>query len=144
MTSLNPPSISQVLIVDDEISVRKVLAVMLEQGAIPSKSVPGGEEALRLLANEPFDAVIADLQMMGMSGMELLAQIRQQYPHVAFLMVTGVDDVRVGIQAMHRGADDYLVKPLQLDAVLVSLERAVQRKRLEQEVESYRHHLAVR
>jgi len=141
MTFLNPPSISQVLIVDDEISFCKVLAVMLEQGAIPSKSASGGEEALRLLANEPFDAVIADLQMMGMSGMELLAQIRHQYPHVAFLMVTGVDDVRVGIQAMHRGADDYLVKPLQLDAALVSLERAVQRKRLEQEVESYRHHL---
>jgi response regulator RpfG family c-di-GMP phosphodiesterase len=141
MTIVNPASISRVLIVDDEISFRRVLAVMLEQAAIPSKCAPGGEEALRFLGNEPFDAVIADLQMIGMSGMELLAQIRHQHPHVAFLMVTGVDDVRVGIQAMHKGADDYLVKPLQLDVVLLSLERAVQRKRLEQEVESYRHHL---
>jgi putative nucleotidyltransferase with HDIG domain len=79
--------------------------------------------------------------MTEMSGMELLAQIRQQYPHIAFLMVTGVDDVRVGIQAMHKGADDYLVKPLQLDVVLISLDRALQRKRLEQEVKSYRRHL---
>ena len=141
MTLVNSSSISQVLIVDDETSFRRVLALMLEQAGIPSKSAPGGEEALRFLGNEPFDAVIGDLQMKGMSGMELLARIRQQYPHVVFLMVTGVDDVRVGIQAIHKGADDYLVKPLDLDVVLVSLERAVQRKRLEQEVESYRHHL---
>jgi putative nucleotidyltransferase with HDIG domain len=141
MTSVNLSSTSQVLIVDDEISFRKVLAIMLEHAAIPCKSAPSGQEALRFLENEPFDAVIADLQMTGMSGMELLAQIRKQYPHIAFLMVTGVDDVRVGIQAMHQGADDYLVKPLQLDVVLVSLDRALQRKRLEQEVESYRRRL---
>ena len=49
--------------------------------------------------------------------------------------------MRVGIEAMHKGADDYLVKPLQLDVVLISLDRALQRKRLEQEVESYRRHL---
>jgi HD-GYP domain-containing protein (c-di-GMP phosphodiesterase class II) len=58
-------------------------------------------------------------------------------------MVTGVDDVRVGIQAMREGADDYLVKPLQVDAniVLASLTRALHVKRLEQEIENYRHHL---
>jgi CheY-like chemotaxis protein len=110
MTFVNSSSISQVLIVDDETSFRKVLALMLEQAGIPSKSAPGGEEALRFLGSERFDAVIGDLQMHGMSGMELLARIRQQYPHVVFLMVTGVDDVRVGIQAIHKGADDYLVK----------------------------------
>jgi response regulator RpfG family c-di-GMP phosphodiesterase len=141
MTSVNLSSISQVLIVDDEISFHRVLAIMLEHAAIPCKSATTGQEALRILATEPFDAVISDLQMTGMSGMELLAQIRKQYPHTAFMMVTGVDDVRLGIQAMHEGADDYLVKPLQLDAVLVSLDRAVQRKRLEREVESYRRHL---
>jgi len=141
MTSVNLSSISQVLIVDDEISFRRVLATMLEHVAVACKSAQSGPEALRILATEPFDAVISDLQMTGMSGMELLAQVRKQYPHIAFLMVTGVDDVRMGIQAMHKGADDYLVKPLQLDVVLVSLDRALQRKKLEQEVESYRRHL---
>jgi putative nucleotidyltransferase with HDIG domain len=141
MASLNLSPTSQILIVDDEISFRRVLAIMLEQSDIPCKSAPSGEAALRLLANEPFSAVIADLQMTNMSGMELLARIRTQYPHIAFLMVTGVDDVRVGIEAMRNGADDYLVKPLQLDVVLISLDRALHRKRLEQELDGYRRHL---
>ncbi len=81
--------------------------------------------------------------MPGMSGMELLAKVKQICPHVIFLVVTGVDDIRVGIQAMRQGADDYLVKPLQVDAsiLMASLTRALHRKRLEREVESYRHHL---
>jgi response regulator RpfG family c-di-GMP phosphodiesterase len=81
--------------------------------------------------------------MPGISGMELLAKVRQNHPQMIFLVVTGVDDIRVGIQAMRQGADDYLVKPLQVDAniVLASLTRALHVKRLEQEVENYRHHL---
>src|SRR5438034_9201446 len=56
-------------------------------------------------------------------------------------MMTGVEDIRVGIEAMKRGADDYLVKPLQIEIVMASLERALKKKRLEQEVENYRQRL---
>jgi len=56
-------------------------------------------------------------------------------------MITGVDDIRVGIEAMKKGADDYLVKPLQIEIVMASLERALDKKRLEQEVENYRQNL---
>jgi response regulator RpfG family c-di-GMP phosphodiesterase len=133
----------RVLIVDDEASVRKVMAAVLAQLGISCETAAGGEEALRVLETHPIDAVISDLQMPGMSGMELLAKVRQSYPQLVFLVVTGVDDIRVGIQAMRQGADDYLVKPLQVDAniVLASLTRALHVKRLEQEVENYRHHL---
>jgi len=133
----------RVLIVDDEISVRKVMAAVLAQLGFPCETAASGEEALRVLETQRIDAVISDLQMPGMSGMELLAKVRQSYPQTVFLMVTGVDDIRVGIQAMRQGADDYLVKPLQVDAniVLGSLTRALHVKRLEQEVENYRHHL---
>jgi response regulator RpfG family c-di-GMP phosphodiesterase len=133
----------RVLIVDDEASVRKVMAAVLAQLGIPCETAACGEEALRVLETHRIDAVISDLQMPGMSGMELLAKVRQSYPQLVFLVVTGVDDIRVGIQAMRQGADDYLVKPLQVDAniVLASLTRALHVKRLEQEVENYRHHL---
>jgi len=133
----------RVLIVDDEISVRKVMAAVLAQLGFPCETAASGEEALRVLETQRIDAVISDLQMPGMSGMELLAKVRQSYPQQVFLMVTGVDDIRVGVQAMRQGADDYLVKPLQVDAniVLASLTRAFHVKRLEQEVEKYRHHL---
>jgi response regulator RpfG family c-di-GMP phosphodiesterase len=133
----------RVLIVDDEISVRKVMAAVLAQLGFPCETAASGEEALRVLETQRIDAVISDLQMPGMSGMELLAKVRQSYPQKVFLMVTGVDDIRVGVEAMRQGADDYLVKPLQVDAniVLSSLMRALHLKRLEQEVENYRHHL---
>src|SRR2546427_2853151 len=133
----------RVLIVDDEVSVRRVMAVVLARLGFPCETADSGEEALRILETHRIDAVISDLQMPGMSGMELLAKVKQIYPHLIFLVVTGVDDIRVGIQAMRQGADDYLVKPLQVDAniLLASLTRALHIKRLEQEVESYRHHL---
>ncbi len=133
----------RVLVVDDEISVRKVMAAVLAQLGFPCETAASGEEALRVLETQRIDAVISDLQMPGMSGMELLAKVRQSYPQKVFLMVTGVDDIRVGVEAMRQGADDYLVKPLQVDAniVLSSLMRALHVKRLEQEVENYRHHL---
>ena len=133
----------RVLIVDDEISVRKVMAAVFAQLGLPCETAASGEEALRILETHKIDAVISDLQMPGISGMELLAKVRQSYPQMVFLMVTGVDDIRVGVQAMRQGADDYLVKPLQVDAniVLASLTRALHVKRLEQEVENYRHHL---
>ena len=137
------PVILRVLIVDDEASVRKVMAAVFAQLNLPCETAASGEEALRILEAHQIDAVISDLQMPGMSGMELLAKVRQNYPQMVFLVVTGVDDIQVGIQAMRQGADDYLVKPLQVDAniVLASLTRALHVKRLEQEVENYRHHL---
>lgn len=140
-SALNHSRVTQALIVDDELSFRNVLAVMLEQEGVPCKTAATAEEALRILQTEPVDAVFADLQMPRISGMELLGEVRRSYPHLVFVMVTGVDEVRVGMEALQKGADDYLVKPLQLDTVLASLERALQKKRLEQEVENYRRHL---
>jgi len=141
MVTVNDSSIGKVLIVDDEPSSRKILALILEEAGIRCEVASNAEEALGILERHSFDIVISDLQMTGMSGMELLREVRQRYPGLTFLMVTGVDDVRVGIQAIQQGADDYLVKPLQMDLVTFSLQRAVQRRRLQTEVEKYRVHL---
>lgn len=129
---------ARILIVDDESSSRKVLATLLEQEGLVGEAAADGAEALRSLEQKPFDAVIADLQMPGMSGLQLLTEVRRRFPETAFLMGTGIDDVRVGVQAMHEGADDYLVKPFQCEVVLACLKRAIHKKRLEQEVENYR------
>lgn len=132
---------TRVLIVDDELQARKLLATMLGEQGVRCKTAACAEEALRILDGELVDAMLVDLQMPRMSGMELLITLRPLYPSLAFLMVTGVDDIRVGIEAMKNGADDYLVKPLQLEVVIACLERAMKKKRLEQEVENYRKHL---
>ena len=129
------------MIVDDEAECRKLLAVMLTQAGMSCTTASNGAEALSILQQKPVDAVIADLNMPGLSGLELLAQVRRFYPQQVFLMATGVDDVRVGMQAMRQGADDYLVKPLEADMIVASLERAFHKRRLEKEVENYRQHL---
>ena len=134
-------SAARVLIVDDELAARKLLAAMLGEVGVRCRMAASAEEALRILVAEPLDAVLVDLHMPGISGMEFLADVRPRFPSLAFLMVTGVDDIRVGIEAMKNGADDYLVKPLQLELMTASLGRALEKKSLEQEVENYRQHL---
>jgi len=128
----------RILIVDDEQGIRRLLSDALGMEGFDCSDASGGSEALKLVETQSFDAVISDLRMPRTSGLELLKGVREKHSQVAFLMATAVDDVRVGIQAMKAGADDYLVKPFQLEAVLAALNRAIERKRLEQEVENYR------
>jgi putative nucleotidyltransferase with HDIG domain len=129
------------LIVDDEPAARKVLATLLSQAGTSCSAAANPREALTLLQTNTFAAVISDLRMGAASGFELLREVRTHFPHLAFLMATGVDDVRVGVQAMKHGADDYLIKPFDIEVVLTSLQRALERKQLEREVENYRLHL---
>src|SRR5260370_40066724 len=135
------PSVGRVLIGGGEPAVRKMLGVMLSQAGITNQTAANAQAALDVLLNGSFSAVISDLRMPGISGLELLAEVQRKYPELAFLVATGVDDVRVGVEAMKEGADDYLLKPFQLDMVLASLERAFQKKALQRELENYRRHL---
>lgn len=133
--------VARVLIVDDEVATRKLLTTMLGKAGVPCEAAACAEEGLMALETEPVDAILSDLQMPGISGMAFLAEVRQRHRHLAFVMMTGVDDIEVGIEAMKKGADDYLVKPLQIEIVMASLERALEKKRLEREVENYRQRL---
>ena len=139
--SSNHGRATRVLAVDDELAASKLLSLILGPPAYRTSVARNGEEALAALEREPFDAVISDLHMPGMSGMELLALVRSRYPFAAFLVTTGVDDVDVGVQAMRAGADDYLVKPLRETIVEASLERALHKRRLEHQLEDYRQRL---
>ena len=131
----------RVLVVDDEPAACNLLSAILGPPAFHCTTASNGEEALVALQRGQFDAVISDLHMPGISGMELLAEVRRCYPHLAFLVTTGVDDVDVGVKAMRCGADDYLVKPLNENAVMASLESAIHKRQLEKQVEHYRQHL---
>jgi response regulator RpfG family c-di-GMP phosphodiesterase len=133
-----PSPAVRVLIVDDDPALRKILSVMLTQSDFLCRSAASGAEALCLLEKHPFEVVISDLRMPGISGMDLLVEVRQRYSHLAFLMVTGEDGTRVGVRAMQLGADDYLLKPFDADVVLSSLDRALHKRKLEREVMEYR------
>ncbi len=132
---------TRALIVDDEPAIARMLRERLSFEGFDCETASNGEEALQLMQQEAFDIVVSDLHMPGMSGLELLSEVRNKFPHIAFLMATGEGDVRVGIEAMKRGADDYLVKPLHLDMAVASIKRGLEKKRLEMELEEYRAHL---
>jgi response regulator RpfG family c-di-GMP phosphodiesterase len=131
----------RVLAVDDDPAICGLLTTKLNLSGFVSQSCTSGEEALQLLSKETFDAIISDLNMPGISGLELLEATRRLAPHTAFLMATGVSDVAVGITAMKLGAADYILKPFQMEAVLISLRRALEMKRMEAELEEYHQRL---
>ena len=124
----------RVLVVDDEAPMCEMLTEFLCP-TDSSRSSYNGNAALALMAREPFDVVISDLRMPGMSGLALLEEARQKYPQTAFLMATAVDDVDSCVSALHLGAYDYLLKPLDLSAVLKSVQSALDKKRSEIETE---------
>jgi len=128
----------RVLLVDDEPAIPLMLRERLSAEGFECHIASSGKEGLAMVEQAPFDVVISDLRMPEISGLDLLEEVRKQQPYAAFLMATGVADLKVGIQAMKQGADDYLVKPFDLDAVLASVRRALAKKRMEFELEKYR------
>ena len=131
----------RVLIVDDEAGICLLLKELLDGVGYRCQTASSGEQALAILLQQKFDALISDVRMPGMSGLELLEVVGPKYPRLSFLVATGVENVTVGVSAMKKGAADYLLKPLHLDAVAVAVERALEKKRLELEVEAYRNRL---
>ncbi len=135
------PAQQRVLVMDDEPSVCLVLSEGLSREGYECQTCLSGEEALSLMQGKSFDVVIVDLRMPGMSGLEFLEKAHKEYPRSAFLMVTGEDDIRQAVQAMKLGAVDYLLKPIELEAVAVSVQRALEIKGMELELENYRRNL---
>ncbi|HLY60114.1 MAG TPA: HD domain-containing phosphohydrolase [Terriglobia bacterium] len=128
----------RLLIVDDEPVIRTLLSQKLARHGFTCATSPSGEHSLELLSRETFDAIISDLNLPGVSGLVLLKEVLAQHRGTAFIMITGEGDVRAGVQAMQSGADDYLVKPFAFDSMLGSVERALDKKRHEAELEQYR------
>lgn len=128
----------KILIVDDEPSIERLLAEKLRPQGFDCAGCHSGQEALHLLDRQKFDAILSDLHMPSMNGLELMRAVRERYPQLGFMMITGADDARVAIQAMKEGSDDYLLKPLDLSAVLVSVNRMLERRKLRMELENYR------
>lgn len=119
-----------VLLVDDEIEFRELLAKRLNKRKLEVLTADGAEEALRLLAARPIDVVVLDVRMPGMSGTDALREIKARLPSVEVLMLTGHAQLDVALAGMELGAFDYLLKPVDLDALLYRLQDAYRRKHL--------------
>jgi two-component system NtrC family sensor kinase len=141
---------SRILIVDDEEPVRKLFAHCLNE-RYSCVTAQDAQEALERLASEPFALVITDVQMPGLSGVELLRKINEHYPDTAVVMASGMDRTQRVLDAIRLGAYDYLIKPCDLDVLELTVERALERrmllrdgKRYQQELEKHNVELARR
>ncbi len=116
--------ITRVLIVDDEAVVRRGIGRALHNREIISKAAANGEEALALLKNHDFDLVLLDIKMEGMDGIEVLKHIRNQYPDMRVIIITGYPTIETAVRCTKLGALDYLIKPFSLDDLDATLEKA--------------------
>ena len=120
----------RVLVVDDEPYIRELIERCLELEGYECDTAPCGEDALERLAGGGYQLLVSDIHMPGISGMELLATVRARFPDLAVLMVTGVDDRSVAIQALKLGAYGYLIKPFDLNELAINAANALERRRL--------------
>jgi len=124
------PAAGRALIVDDEANLRESLAEFLALDGYECVLAASGEEGLDLLARESIDAVLLDLRMPGIDGLETLARIRDSGPGVPVIMMSAHGDIGDAVEAMKRGAADYLVKPFDPAELSVRLGKAIADSRL--------------
>jgi DNA-binding NtrC family response regulator len=118
----------RILVVDDEKAVRSALSVNLGKEGFQVSSAQNAEEALAALQDSPVDMVISDVAMPGMGGIALLEQIKDNWPEVRVVVMTGYGSVADAVHAMKTGADDYIIKPVSKDALLLIVHRALKEK----------------
>jgi DNA-binding NtrC family response regulator len=114
-----------ILVVDDDSSFRRVLQYQLKEAGYSASSAPDAKQALALFSETPQDAVITDLDMPEISGIEFLRQIKQQSPDTPVIVITAYGTIDSAVEAMKLGAFHYLTKPVNRDALLHTLENAL-------------------
>ncbi len=128
----------RILVVDDEQNARVALRTILTEEGYEIAEAADGEEALALLTGFAPAAVLADVRMPRMDGLTLLRRARDQGSDAVFVMMTAFASVEAAVEAMRAGAENYLVKPLDVNAVLVVLEKALEKLRLQRDTQNLR------
>lgn len=130
-SALTDPAARRILIVDDEESIRLALGKFLRSRGYEVTTVNDGAGALDALQNERFDAMLCDVRMPGMTGIEVVARALDIQPDLAVLMLTAVTDAPTATEALANGAMDYLMKPVELVDLARAIERALQKREME-------------
>jgi len=135
---------AKILIVDDEMRVREILSRKLTDDGYSCTTASDGNTALKMLKLDQVELILLDIMMPGKAGPEVLREIKARYPDTAVIMVTAIADVQTAIGLMRMGAYDYIIKPIELNVLTVSLERALEKRKLIIENRDYQQHLEQR
>jgi DNA-binding NtrC family response regulator len=119
--------------VDDEPALRALMAERLTDHGFDVVEAESGERALELLHQFAFDVVITDLRMPGMDGTQVIESARQRYPGIIAIVITGYGTVKDAVEAIKRGASDFITKPFQFDELAHVLKKALEQRRLTSE-----------
>jgi two-component system KDP operon response regulator KdpE len=122
----------KILIVDDEPSIRRAIRATLLELGFDVEEASTGEQALVLLRGSQYEAMLLDINMPGMGGIEACRQIRQINPHAAILMLSVRDSEDDKVEALEAGADDYVTKPFHVRELVARVRAAIRRARLPQ------------
>src|SRR5436189_1631721 len=132
---------TRVLVVDDERSMRELLAIMLKQAGHEVTVADGGDAAIQALKSDTFDLVITDLRMRRVYGLAVLRAAQEHSPPTVVLVVPAFASTETAVEAMKLGAYDYLTKPFKLDEIKLTIANALERKRLQDENQALKRQL---
>ena len=128
---------NRILIVDDEKSIRLSLTDELEDDGYVVSTAANGEEAFKILAEKDFDLIITDLVMEGIDGIEVLRKAKALDPVLSVLILTGYGNLETAIAALRLGADDYLLKPCEIDELLLRVKRGLEKREMQKKIAFY-------
>jgi DNA-binding NtrC family response regulator len=127
-----------ILVVDDDAEMRELICDVLKDRGHQVTAAGNGQEALKLLSQEDYAVVLTDLRMKGMLGTELLTEVKRAHPDVGVILMTAFGSVETAVEAMKRGASDYLTKPVKNEELIRVVERGVREASLRREVNRLR------
>ncbi len=131
----------KILIVDDEDAIREVVSTLLEAQGYTCSSVSNGRVAKDFLIKNEVDLVLSDMVMPEMDGLSLVEWLRKAEPDVPVIMVTAMHDLSTALEAIRRGAYDYILKPFEKDQLYLGVRRALEHRRLVVENRNYQRNL---
>lgn len=123
----------RILVVDDEQIIRESLSFILQKEGFEVVEAANGVEALKQLKQKPVDIVVTDLEMPEMKGIELLERVTRQFPETFVMIITAYGSLETAIAALHHGAFDYILKPVEFDDLLHRIRRLIEHRRLARE-----------
>lgn len=124
------PQVAQILLIDDELESCNALSLLLSRAGYTVQSCHSGEKALLLLKKQPYELIISDLFLPGVSGIDILKQVKEIHPQTCVILITGNASAETAVEAMKEGAFDYITKPFNFEKLKLQVAKALEKSQL--------------